>query len=260
MVIVQGVIAELSNSANGSLDRAHRIIEACAKAGVSWMKFQAYTVAELCTLRGVPADQPALAPWDHMTMGELYTKAQTPHGWFPSLIRKCNEVGLPWFSSVFGPDSLHMLESLNCPVYKLASLDRDADGFRRAVRMTGKPIIQSSPEHMTLKNVTQLYCPPGYPQPMNLPAIAEAMTWADGFSYHGTDVSVPIFAREVGAKIIEVHVQLDDEPSELEADCCLTMTQLAELAGRKLVDLGTIHARRKRSKGRSKATARLEVL
>lgn len=224
------IIAELSNAHNGSLATAHRLIEESVKAGADAIKFQAYLPEELVALRG---DGKAPKPWHKMTMKELYTKAQTPHSWFPSLVGKCESLGVPWFSSVFGPDSLEMLERLGCPVYKLASLDLEYQAWRRQVHMTGKPVIQSRPEMPdaidSLSASLTLFCPPGYPQDVKPKQIEVGMKWADGFSFHGTDPVLPHFAYLAGAQLIEVHVQLDDEPSELEKNVSLTMTQLAEL-------------------------------
>jgi sialic acid synthase SpsE len=280
-MMVSGIVAEMSNAHNGSLERAHRIIEAAAKAGADWLKFQCFTVPELCALRGVAEDEPVpVEPWTDMTMGELYGRAETPHSWFPSLIRKCEEVGIPWFSSVFGLDSLALLEKLGCPVYKLASLDVAQDGFRFHVAQTGKPLIQSMPEPMPdVKAGTVLFCPPGYPQKVNFAALRAALKWADGFSYHGTDPAVPAKAIELGAKVVECHVMLDDEPSELESNVSLTITQLAELCdeSRRLVpldtsqglngvsttsqpvELGPVSAMR-RTRGRGKAKAKIGVI
>ena len=224
------VISEISNNHNGSLEAAHRLIEQSAMAGASFVKLQCFTVPELIALRG---DGKPPKPWDKMTMRELYAKAETPHSWFPSLTRKCKEIGIPWFSSVFGQDSLALLETLRCPAYKLASLDIEYHAFRRSVHMTGKPIIQSRPRlpdaiDNLSANLT-LFCPRGYPQTVTLNEIEAGMKWADGFSYHGTDPVFPHYAYLAGAQLIEVHVQLDDDPSELESGVSLTMTQLAEL-------------------------------
>ena len=259
-MLIEGVVVDLSNAHNGSLQRAHRLIEESARAGASAIKTQCYTIPELCTLRGTAKDEMVtVEPWTHMTMGELYGLAETPHSWFPSLIRKCNEVGIPWFSSVFGMDSLALLEKLGCPVYKLASLDRSQDIFRRAVMQTGKPVIQSTPYWLDAKGVTQLFCPPGYPQKESkayLEVALKAEPRMGGFSYHGTNPEIPLFAKECGAKIIEVHVQLDDESSELEANVSLTISQLRELTGRR--DLGKV--RGKRTRGRTTVTAKMGKL
>jgi len=233
--MVSGIVAEVSNAHNGDKDRAHRLIDAIADAGADWIKFQCYTPDELVALRG---DGKAPEPWgsDGWTMYDLYTRAQTPHSWFPDLVQHCERIGLPWFSSVFGPDSLDLLETLNCPVYKLASLDVGQDAFRRTVMAKGKPFIQSVPR-LSLYPIdllatarAVLWCPPGYPQePPDLDTLINAMHWATGFSYHGTDPRVPQLAVAAGSKITEVHVQLDDEPSELEANVSLTISQLAGL-------------------------------
>ena len=224
------IVAELGNAHNGSLATAHRLIEESVKAGADFIKFQCYTPDELIALRG---DGKPPKPWHKMTMRDLYAKAETPHSWFPSLVGKCESLGVPWFSSVFGPDSLALLETLGCPAYKLASLDMEYEAWRRTVHMTGRPVIQSRPsmpdaiDHLSAS--LTLWCPKGYPQKSTPSEMTEAMKWADGFSYHGTDVKTPIYAWTMGAQLIEVHVQLNDEPSELEASVSLNMDQLAEL-------------------------------
>ena len=223
------LIAELSNAHNGDLGRALAIIEACAEAGVSAMKFQAYTPAELCLLRG---DGPAPEPWGSQghTMRSLYERAQTPLKWFPKLVAKCDDVGLPWFSSVFGVGSLALLEALDCPRYKLASLDYGKRTLLNAVRETGKPIIRScNAERAPNRDDTWLYCPPGYPQPKAGLATIKAGHY-DGYSYHGTDPLVPTLAVVHGARLVEFHVQLcDDEPSELEENVSLSISQVGEV-------------------------------
>lgn len=220
-------IAELSNAHNGDVNRALRIIDAAREAGADFFKFQAYTASELVALRG---DGPAPEPWgsDGWTMRKLYAKAQTPLHWFHRLTAHCDDIGLPWFSSVFGTGSLSLLESLGCPAYKIAALDLGADALLQAVRATGKPVLRSSPKVLVAESgEVTLFCPPGYPQ--DVTHLRKAMKYFDGFSYHGTDPSVPALAAVLGAQVVEVHFQLDDEPSELEANVSLTATQFKEM-------------------------------
>lgn len=220
------VICEVSNNHNGRFENAVRLIEEGARAGADFIKLQCYTPSELVALRG---DGPAPSPWgdDGTTMRQLYERAQTPHDWFCDLVDKCAEVGVPWFSSVFGLDSLNLLAYLKCPAYKVAALDVGSD-FARLLGAMGSraPIIASSRgERIPWADLT-LYCPPGYPQgPIN----AGKAVALDGLSYHGTRWEVPAFAAASGARMVEVHVQLDDTPSELEANVSLTVSQLRQL-------------------------------
>lgn len=233
------IVAEMSNAHNGSLERALRIIEAVAEAGADFVKFQCYTPDELVQLRG---DGPAPDPWgaEGWSMRDLYEKAQTPHEWFPELVSRCRDIGLPWFASVFGYESFELLDSLGCPAYKISALDFDtyfACGVYRNThthhiptwKYQPRPVVVSTRSGMSYGDVT-LNCPAGYPQDpemIDYPGIT--FGWTDGLSYHGTDVDLPIKAVLCDAKMVEVHVQLDDEPSELEANVSLNMTDLAKL-------------------------------
>lgn len=232
------VIAEISNAHNGNFDRCVRLIQAARDVGADIIKFQAYTPAELVQLRG---GGPAPDPWGSAgwSMADLYAKAQTPLNWFPRLVDYCAEYGIPWFSSVFGTGSLALLDALGCPTYKLASLDYGRRTLARAVAMTGKPVVQSC-AHATAPRTCEvaLWCPPGYPQaPTSFLGRFGAKRY-HGFSYHGTDPLVPALAAAHGATVVECHVMLDDEPSELESNVCLTIRQLGGLVSM----LGTVEA------------------
>lgn len=221
------IIAEVSNAHNGDLARAFRLLDAAKHAGATSAKFQCYLPDELIALRG---DGPAPEPWasQGFTMKALYEKAQTPHAWFPELVGYCNRIGMPWFSSVFGPDSLALLESLGCPRYKLASLDYAQYGWRKTVQYTNKPLIISfNGAHAPTDCTHALYCPGGYPQPAF--HLSNIRNGYHGFSYHGTDAEVPVVAVACGAKIIECHFQLADEPSELESNVSLNEYQFEQM-------------------------------
>lgn len=211
------LVAELSNNANGDLDRALRLLDAAKEAGAGAAKVQCYTPDELIELRG---DGKPVPPWNHMTMRELYAKAMTPRDWFPVLFEHADKIGLPLFSSVFGLESLEFLESLNCPIYKLAALDYGNCALREAVEETGKPVIVSCPNELAPWDIAYpCYCPSGYPQPeANLRNIKNGY-W--GYSYHGTDPDIPALSVAFGAKFVEVHFHLVDEPSELESNVSL---------------------------------------
>ena len=222
-------VAEISNNHNGDINLALMLIELCAKAKADFIKLQCYLPDELVALRG---DGPAPDPWgsDGWSMKDLYTKAQTPHEWFPALTKRCEMLGIPWFASVFGKQSLDLLESLDCPAYKIASLDREDEPLRRMVLATMKPLIWSTPTsepfaELWMETLT-LYCPPGYPQKV---FDYTSFKWADGFSYHGTSIEPLKEAVISGANMLEAHVKLPGVESELEADISITTDQVKEL-------------------------------
>lgn len=240
------VVAEISNAHNGKIQRAYRLIESAKEAGADFVKFQCYTPDELVKIRG---DGPAPEPWgsEGWTMRALYERAQTPHEWFPKLVARCAKVGIPWFSSVFGSDSLALLESLDCPAYKISAFEFGNAELREAVCATGKPVIRSArtpgapPRLNDGTEPDALYCPPGYPQDPSKMQLSNIRNDYLGLSYHGRDPHVPGFAVGIGAKLLEVHIELDKEPSELESDVCLpihSLGMLTEMVKRSEVVLG----------------------
>jgi sialic acid synthase SpsE len=235
------VVAEISNNHNGSFDRARRLIDAAKAAGANLVKFQAYTPDELIHLRG---DGRAPDPWGAQgwTMRTLYTRAQTPLDWLPALAAHCRAIDMPWFSSVFGPASLAALEALRCPAYKIARLDAQDLPLRRMVHRTGKPYLVSLGDEARLSRddldgstVRALYCPPGYPPPIDqirLPRFGDCGAGDArpiGLSSHCLDPLLPMVAVARGAKILEYHLQLDDEPSELESTVSLSASQFRRM-------------------------------
>ena len=227
-------VAEISCNHGGDLARAHRLIDAAKAAGADFIKTQCYTPSELVSLRG---DGPAPAQWGEQgwTMRTLYEKAQTPLAWFPELFDHARSVGIEPFSSVFGLESLAMLERCAAPAYKIARLDNTENGLIQAVLSRGKPVFVSYGYLARLSDapgqVIPLYCPAGYPtdaKDVRLPWFTGHPSGYQaylGLSSHCMDPRLPVAAVARGAKLIEYHMQLADEPSELESNISLTEFQ-----------------------------------
>lgn len=228
-------VAEISNNHNGSLDRAFRLIAAAKSAGADFVKFQCYTPDELVGLRG---DGPAPDPWGAQgwTMRALYEKAATPLDWFPQLFQYARDAGIVPFSSVFGLESLLVLERCACPAYKIARLDNRDAALRDAIFSRKKPVLVSVEARGLIPvpnrdDVATLYCAPGYPTApadVSLPYFVE---WGGdkmgarmiGLSSHCLDPLLPVAAVARGCKLIEMHMMLDrpEDHSELEANVSL---------------------------------------
>jgi sialic acid synthase SpsE len=240
------IVAEIGNAHNGSFDRAIRLLDAAKACGASAGKLQTYTPQELVDLRG---DGPAPEPWgsDGWTMRTLYERAQTPLAWIPDLFAHAASIGLPLFSSVFGPDSLAALEAVGNPAYKIAKLDNAHEPLRAAAVATGKTVVVSAvqirgdweevvAQYKLREDIDAcLYCPGSYPCAPSDVRLRSVPFFSEsgfiGLSSHCLDPRLPIAAVARGAKLLEYHFMLDAEPSELESN-----VSLGESAFRRMVD------------------------
>jgi sialic acid synthase SpsE len=164
-------------------------------------------------------------------MHTLYAYAMTPRNWFAGLFAEAHRIGLPLFASVFGMESLDLMESLDCPAYKVARLDNGHQQLLDACAATGKPVIVSASATDHVRGDITLFCPPGYPQSLDA---FDGMSYGwsfDGMSYHGTDWKAGVAAEALGSSMVEAHFQLATEPSALEANVSLDEHQFAMMTG-----------------------------
>lgn len=231
-MINQGIgvlfIAEVSANHLGSLERAKKIVVAAARAGATAIKFQTYT-ADTMTLdidNFKVSDEHEL--WGGRRLHSLYQEAHTPWEWHPELFNLCRELNVLPFSSPFDLSAVEFLESLNAPMYKIASLETGDHRLIRAVAETGKPLIISTGatelneiddlvgvvQQTGNKDLTLLVCTSSYP---SNPADAHLNRIATlrsrygvkvGLSDHTLGIGVSIAAVALGAVAIEKHITL----------------------------------------------------
>ena len=139
------IIAEMSGNHNQSLERALEIVEAAASCGVNALKIQTYT-ADTMT---IDCDNPDFiiedknSLWSGEKLYDLYKKAATPYEWHKPIFDKCRELGIVGFSTPFDISSVYFLESLDCPIYKIASFENGDIPLLKKVAQTKKPVIIS---------------------------------------------------------------------------------------------------------------------
>ena len=221
-------IAEVSANHLGSLTRAKQIVLEAAKAGANAVKFQTYT-AETMTLdidSFKVADDHEL--WGGRRLYELYEQAHTPWEWHAELFELCRTLNVIPFSSPFDLTAVDFLESINAPMYKIASLETGDHRLIRAVAETGKPVIVSTGatelseieelvrvvEKTGNKNLTLLLCTSSYPSDpadshlRRIHTLRERFNVKVGLSDHTLGVGVSIAAIAFGATAIEKHFTL----------------------------------------------------
>lgn len=228
------LVAEISGNHCGDLSMAWELIRAAKAAGADAVKMQAYEPQTIT----IDCDKPDFimceGPWKGRKLYELYQKAHTPFEWLPDLFGEAAECGITAFASVFDRTSVDALEELDCPAYKIASMEITDLPLIEYAAKTGKPVIIStgmaSGEEVWSAisravlsgngHLALLHCVSGYPSQIeeaNLQRMDELRSgfYAVGISDHSIGLDVPIAATAMGAQIIEKHLCLSrKDPSE----------------------------------------------
>ena len=221
-------IAEVSANHLGSLERALKIIAAAAGAGATAVKFQTYTASTMTLDIEKFAVSEDHALWGGRKLFELYEEAFTPWEWHSEMFNYCRKLGVIPFSSPFDLTAVEFLESLNAPMYKIASLETGDHQLIKAVAETGKPLIISTGatewheieelvevvEKAGNRDLTLLVCTSSYPSDPADAHLRRIQTLKDrfgvkvGLSDHTLGIGVSIAAIALGATAIEKHLTL----------------------------------------------------
>jgi sialic acid synthase SpsE len=138
------IVCDISGNHGGSLANACALIQHAAACGADAVKFQCFDVERLADKRSKSKRVMELARDFHgRSLIDLYREIHTPKEWFPDLIARSHRENIPWFSSVFDPDDVAFLETLDCPRYKISAFEMLDGDLINAVVATGKPLVIS---------------------------------------------------------------------------------------------------------------------
>lgn len=223
------IIAEMSASHAGSLQRALEIVHAAKECGADCIKIQTYT-ADTLTLNCRSGDFLIKGGlWDGYCYHDLYQEAMTPWEWQGRIREEAEKIGLDFFSTPFDKTAVDFLEELGVEFYKIAAYEMVDIPLIRYVASRGKPIIMSTGmgtadeiaeavsavrgegnEQLALLKCSSLY--PAEPKHMNLITIPDLMNRFDvvaGLSDHTFGSVSAVLGVALGARIIEKHICLD---------------------------------------------------
>lgn len=224
------IVAELSANHAGNLQTAIDSIHAAKRAGADAIKFQTYT-ADTLTLDSNAHDfiinNGSL--WDGRNYYELYKEAYTPWEWHEKLYRVAKEEGLIVFSTPFDKTAVDFLETLDNPIYKIASFEITDIPLIEYAASKMKPMVISTgiaeiPDielaiaacrKVGNNDITLLKCTSSYPAPIEeanlcmIKDIAERFGVKSGLSDHTIGSIAPIVAVTQGATMIEKHFIID---------------------------------------------------
>lgn len=223
------IIAELSANHNGSKQTAIDSIREAKKAGADAIKIQTYTADTLTLNCDAPDFRLGKGLWEGETFYTLYQKAYTPWEWHEEIFRVAREEGLVCFSTPFDKTAVDLLESLDNPIYKIASFEITDIPLIKYIASKHKPIILSTGIAMeediqlaldTIRaegcnDITLLKCTSAYPAPiedanlLTIPDMKQRFGVKVGLSDHTEGSTVPMAAVALGAEVVEKHFIID---------------------------------------------------
>ncbi|MCT4582258.1 MAG: pseudaminic acid synthase [Flavobacteriales bacterium] len=224
------IIAELSANHNNDFELAKKTIKAMKESGADAVKFQTYTPDSMTfDIEGKDFEANPHSIWAGRRLYDLYKEAAMPYEWQKDLSEYALSLGLEWLSSPFDTQAVDFLETLDCPMYKIASFEILDIPLIEYAASKGKPMIISTgiavKEDIELaietcrkvgnNEVTILKCTTAYPAPfeeVNLNTIQLYQSTFDikvGLSDHTMGSVVPLGAVALGASVIEKHFILD---------------------------------------------------
>lgn len=224
------VIAELSANHGQNFENAISSIKAAKLVGADAIKLQTYT-ADTITIRCSNEHFRIKSGtiWDGRTLHDLYSEAYTPWEWHKELFAVAHSEGLICLSSPFDRSAVDLLESLDSPIYKIASFEITDIPLIEYTASKGKPIIISTGianladielavetcRRAGNNDITLLKCTSSYPAPiqeanlLTIPNMRDAFGVEVGLSDHTMGHSVALAAVALGATVVEKHFILD---------------------------------------------------
>lgn len=228
------IIAEMSANHCGDIKLAKKIIKKAKEVGANAVKLQTYT-ADTLTIdcnneEFIINDKNSL--WNGENLYSLYKKAYTPWQWQVELKKYADEIKIDLFSTPFDYSAVDFLESINVPIYKIASFEAIDYPLIKYAASKGKPMIISvgissfeeiqeainACKSVGNDDITILKCTSTYParlEDMNLNTIKDMYEKFEpqgvkiGLSDHSMSIIPPVAAVALGASVIEKHFTLD---------------------------------------------------
>lgn len=222
------VIAEIGANHNGDMDLCGQLIDAAAGAGADAVKFQSWTATSLISEEEYQRDV-QYSGERSASLRDMVQKYQLSPEQHRAAQTRCKERGIAFCSSPFSPEEADLLEELDVPFFKIASMDVTYLPFLRYVAQKQRPIVLST-GMASLGDIEQaihtirdegneqivlLHCVSIYPTPpelanlRNISMLKETFGVPVGFSDHSLGTSIPLAAIALGACLIEKHFTVD---------------------------------------------------
>lgn len=226
------IIAEIGSNHNGDMNLCHRLIDAAAEAGAHAVKFQSWTETSLIAKEEYDRNTEYADKKKHFgSLRDMVKAYQLTTDQHLEAHAYCQERGIAFCSTPFSKEEADLLEKLDVPFFKIASMDIVYLPFLKYVARKQRPMVIST-GMATLAEIEQavdtvqgegneqialLHCISIYPPDYgmihlrNIAALQQAFEVPVGFSDHSLGTAIPLAAIALGACIIEKHFTLDKD-------------------------------------------------
>lgn len=223
------IIAEAGVNHNGSLELARQLVDRAREAGADCVKFQTFLASEAVSRFAQKAQyQKETVPQGESQL-EMVKRLELSFQAFEELKAYCEQVGIDFLSTPFDLPSIHFLNNLGVPFWKIPSGEITNLPYLIEIARTGKDVVMSTGmctmdeieaaltvlQSNGAGHISLLHCNTEYPTPfsdVNLQAmktLKERFHCPVGYSDHTQGIEIPIAAVAMGAAIIEKHFTLD---------------------------------------------------
>lgn len=224
------IIAEIGSNYNGDMELCKKLIDSAKSCGTDAVKFQSWSKSSLICRAEYDRNTNYGDKKKHFgTLEEMVERYQfTPEEHY-EVAAYCREKEIVFLSSCFSPEEVDLLDSLEVPAFKIASMDINHLPLLEYVASKKKPVILATgmatlgeietalttledcgSGHITLLHGLSIY-PPPYENInlLNIVTLQQIFDVPVGFTDHTLGTAIPLAAIALGANIIEKHFTLD---------------------------------------------------
>lgn len=228
------IIAELGSNHNGDMELAKKLIVEAKEAGADCVKFQSWSKDSIFAKKKYEDNYFIADDYrdrTDYTLEEIVDAYSISEEELLEMKNFADEIGINCTSTPFSKKEADFLvEKINTPFIKVASMDLNNYPFLEYLAKKGKPMVIATGlselyeidkaiktiENAGNKNIVILHCVSTYPpddKDVNLNNIKTLMTaypeYPIGFSDHTLGTAIPLASVALGACLIEKHFTLD---------------------------------------------------
>ncbi len=226
------ILAEVGSNHNGDISLCRKLIDAAAEAGAHAVKFQSWTDKSLIAEEEYERNVQYSDKKKHFgSLREMVTAYQFTADQHLEACAHCHSRKIAFCSTPFSVEEVDLLEKLDVPFFKIASMDVGHLALLRHVARKQRPVVIST-GMATLSEIEQavetvraegndqivlLHCVSIYPPDYeaihlrNMATLQQAFDVPVGFSDHTLGTVIPLAAVALGACMIEKHFTLDQD-------------------------------------------------